>query len=1132
MPTEETSNRPSLNAAGTRIVLACLLIGAATLSPTPARAQGDPPHPRPARDLETATTPWLPGERPIKPADVPAAPEGAQSAAGRLAFQSIRDGNWEIYFGSDDRYATPTRLTANPAADVQPRLSPDVSRIVFASRRSGNYDLWLMNVDGSGLRQLTSDPATDSAPTWSPDGTRLAFASGRGGNTDVYVMNADGSGVTQLTTNADYDGEPAWSPDGTQIAFVSRRSAGGGDYFLYTMNAQGGAQTLRSPVAYSSRPNWSPDGARILFDGAATGGWIRPYVYTLSGGATQLLQPISGIYAANYDLWAGGWGQGAQAYTTLVSYVLVDGTWYIESMALYSLMTDSAAAGAVTGQQLDANPDWRNPDRLPPITVPLAVSSFRPAYYNGSGFFVNSWDQGIAGIDHVESQYRNTDGGPWQDGGLGCFWLVNLYDCSGTASQPFVEYRVRAVDRMGNAEPWPDTPGSWISERRYRLRINGTVTDLRGTLLADVPLGGVATFENSPVTDGAGHYRVHVKDLTVPLTFMLTATLNGGATGVPRLFQLDTLGWFDDSFTANADFALRSVDQKLSDPSFDTSLGAWVKAGSLIPLQLPAENQYSNQPTRARLGWPNAVRTLAHTRIDPILAITDTATLMVYQDVTLGQIVFRRCGMDAVCDPLEPLGGGPGLALGTAPDGTVAYLHRDDSNYPVIRLRSPAGVWSSTQALPQSAAWIYRVLADSAGRWHALWVDQDGNIQLAHRNADASWTTPIAAGRVSFGLTALFDNDDRLHVLYCSPEGTANESTWSAGAGLAGPIQLSGDACQNVTVGSLADNGDVYALWQAADGVHGARRTTGGVWISTATPQYPAGLMEVGYLAGHGGRPAIALVEGGLSGKLFVAELSSTNTWTTTAIGTREPSLPLMQSYVAWNIPENRWVVFQRDLAIGDVWVGELTLGGGNDAAIAQTLTLNPTMNRPTLALTYRQTDAAAALTIGVQAAGSPGSAVQQLPAGPGWQRGWIDLAAFAGQTITVTVGVSGPAETWPVADIDEIVLGSWTTPLVSGLSATAFDAPAGTLTVTGDNFLPGVSVRIGGQPAAVTRVDAQHLTVTVPPSVAYGRQMLVVVNPDGFATAASVSIQVGRGLVYLPGVLRNMPANQYLYQP
>jgi len=108
---------------------------------------------------------------------------------GRIAFNSNRDGNWEIYVMNGDGTGQ-TRLTNNPAEDFSPAWSPDGLRIAFSSKRDGNPEIYIMNADGTGQTRLTNSPANDVHPTWSPDGTRIAFETDRDGNSEIYVMNA------------------------------------------------------------------------------------------------------------------------------------------------------------------------------------------------------------------------------------------------------------------------------------------------------------------------------------------------------------------------------------------------------------------------------------------------------------------------------------------------------------------------------------------------------------------------------------------------------------------------------------------------------------------------------------------------------------------------------------------------------------------------------------------------------------------------------------------------------------------------------------------------------------------------------------------------------------------------------
>ena len=140
------------------------------------------------------------------------------------------------------------------SADFNGQWSPDGNRILFVSDRDGNYNLYVVDMDGTGLTRLTSHPAADFNPCWSPDGSKIAFVSDRDGNKDIYVMNADGSGVLRLTTDSGYDGAPAWSPSGERIVFESERA---GHRDLWIIDADGSGLTqLTNDEAVDLHPDW------------------------------------------------------------------------------------------------------------------------------------------------------------------------------------------------------------------------------------------------------------------------------------------------------------------------------------------------------------------------------------------------------------------------------------------------------------------------------------------------------------------------------------------------------------------------------------------------------------------------------------------------------------------------------------------------------------------------------------------------------------------------------------------------------------------------------------------------------------------------------------------------------------
>lgn len=154
-------------------------------------------------------------------------------------------------------------VTNHPGEDIWPALSPDRSRIVFSSDRdnaAGEFELYSMNVDGTGLVRLTSSSGSDwvGPQAWSPDGSRIVFSSTRDDpNGEIYIMNADGTGVIRLTENSVSDGCAAWSPDGSSIAFCSAAD-------IYRMGTTRGSPIVRI-ASEGFDPNWSPDGSKIAF---------------------------------------------------------------------------------------------------------------------------------------------------------------------------------------------------------------------------------------------------------------------------------------------------------------------------------------------------------------------------------------------------------------------------------------------------------------------------------------------------------------------------------------------------------------------------------------------------------------------------------------------------------------------------------------------------------------------------------------------------------------------------------------------------------------------------------------------------------------------------------------------------
>jgi Tol biopolymer transport system component len=204
----------------------------------------------------------------------------------RIAYrhQAADDRSTDIYVIGADGSGARNVSGDDGTADWGPAWSPDGTWIAWntSADRARGFDLGLVHADGTG-RAVVAPGVFVEYPAWSPDGSRIAFMSqvaDEGSQYDVFVMDSDGSDVKRLTTTSSGDGWPTWSPDGSSIAFSSTRDDCGessapdclatGDlgpyHTLYVMATDGSGQR-RVSTLFAQIADWSPDGRYLAFEG-------------------------------------------------------------------------------------------------------------------------------------------------------------------------------------------------------------------------------------------------------------------------------------------------------------------------------------------------------------------------------------------------------------------------------------------------------------------------------------------------------------------------------------------------------------------------------------------------------------------------------------------------------------------------------------------------------------------------------------------------------------------------------------------------------------------------------------------------------------------------------------------------
>lgn len=241
-------------------------VSAAVDTELPAEPAATSPQQAATASLEPLPATAVPASTPV-PATPSPVPTRAVSdgGGGLIAFYSNASGSNDIYIMNADG-TNLRQLTADEGDSRLPAWSRDGQRLVYQSSVNGVYQIMMLTLVSGQTTQITQDACNHFNPVWSGHG-RLAFYSDCDGNREIYTTGADGTGTVQLTFTDDvYNWFPFWSPDDTRITFSSNRE--GAKYQIFVMNADG---TNPVPLARGCVSAFSPDGTRIVYSSYCDG---------------------------------------------------------------------------------------------------------------------------------------------------------------------------------------------------------------------------------------------------------------------------------------------------------------------------------------------------------------------------------------------------------------------------------------------------------------------------------------------------------------------------------------------------------------------------------------------------------------------------------------------------------------------------------------------------------------------------------------------------------------------------------------------------------------------------------------------------------------------------------------------
>jgi TolB protein len=224
--------------------------------------------------------------------------------ASRLAYVSYRAGIADLWMlgRGNDKGGRLLNLPTNLQNLEKWRVvfGPARNEVTYVMHKDNNTDIYVSEIGGSGMRRMTNNRAIEVSPSWSPDGTRMVFMSDRSGTPQLYILDVASGQERRITYKGEYNASPSWSPTGEWIVYSARTGLENMDVYLID------PESLYSyPVVIHERvdqdPAWSPDGRKIVFASSRRG---KRDIYTVDLDGSNLLRLTSEFGSCTGPSWA------------------------------------------------------------------------------------------------------------------------------------------------------------------------------------------------------------------------------------------------------------------------------------------------------------------------------------------------------------------------------------------------------------------------------------------------------------------------------------------------------------------------------------------------------------------------------------------------------------------------------------------------------------------------------------------------------------------------------------------------------------------------------------------------------------------------------------------------------------